>query len=159
MSEISTGAGEQSPAQLAVAGIQPSYEQIRALEAAMLASGQTIDPPVSHHWADGVYGREVHLKAGDVVTGKIHRFSTLNILLSGEVSITTAEGIKRLVAPAIFTTEPGTKKVCHAHTDARFLNIHATKLTDVSAIEAKFIVPEAPHALQEDRPCLGLQQV
>lgn len=121
----------------------PTYEQIRALEHE-IAKLPAVETPVTHHFADGVYGREIFLSAGTVITGKIHRFSTLNILLDGELHITTDEGVKRVQAGAVFVTEPGTKKVCYAHTDARFLNVHPTRLRDVSAIEAKFIVPETP---------------
>jgi hypothetical protein len=137
---IDGGAGGLVPFDLPV---NPSYEQIRALEHE-IAKLPPVDTPLTHHFADGVYGREMFIPAGTVITGKIHRMATLNILLSGTLQITTDEGVQMISAPAVFVTEPDTKKVCYAHTDARFMNVHPTKLRDLSAIEAKFIVPEIP---------------
>lgn len=128
----------------------PSYEQLRELEHAMLTQLEPAEAPVEHHFAYGIYGREMFIPAGTMLTGKIHRFSTMNILLEGEITVTTPDGMKRLSAPAIFTSPPGCKKAGYAHTDVRWVNVHPTKLTDVASIERKFIEPEAPHMLQHE---------
>lgn len=137
------------------AGVAPTYEQLRELERQMLEHGEPLGMALEHHFADGVYGRELFVPAGSLITGKIHRHSTLNVLVQGDITVTTPEGLKRIQAPAVFVSPAGTKKVGFAHTDVRWLNVHPTKLKDLAAIEAKFIVPEAPHALKEERPCLG----
>lgn len=121
----------------------PTYEQIREFES-VLAQCEQADIPVEHYFADGIYGRAIRVKAGDLFSGKMHRFSTLNMLLAGECQITTDNGVERIKGPAVYVSPPGTKKVCRAITDMWFLVVHPTKLTDVSAIEAKFMVPEAP---------------
>lgn len=127
--------------------VNPSYEQLRALEGAMLAHLPPVEAPVTHHFAHGIYGREMFIPAGTMLTGKIHRYSTLNLLIQGEITVTTPEGVKRIAAPAVFVSPPGCKKVGFAHTDVRWVNVHPTRLTDLAAIEQKFIEPEAPHAL------------
>lgn len=135
----------------------PTYEQIRALEVAMVEHLEAGEAPITHHFADGIYGREMFIPAGTILTGKIHRFSTLNVLLEGDITVTTPDGVRRIQAPAIFVSPPGCKKVGYAHADTRWVNVHPTKLTDVKAIEAKFIVPE--QALPEklgDYQCLGV---
>lgn len=133
----------------------PSYAQIRELEAAILEQLEPVEAPVTHHFADGIYGREMLIPAGTILTGKIHRFSTLNLLLKGDITVTTPEGVRRIQAPAIFVSPPGCKKVGYAHTDVIWVNVHPTKLTDVAAIEQKFIVPEDPALSMENPPCLG----
>lgn len=133
----------------------PTHDQLRELERLMLEHGEPVGMTLEHHFADGVYGRELFVPAGSLITGKIHRHSTLNVLVQGDITVTTPDGLKRIQAPAVFVSAPGTKKVGFAHTDVRWLNVHPTKLKDLASIEAKFIVPEAPHALQEERPCLG----
>lgn len=135
----------------------PSYEQLRELERAMLEQGEPAETAIEHHFANGVYGREMFMPAGTMLTGKIHRHSTLNVLIQGDITVSTPEGIRRLQAPAVFVSAPGAKKVGFAHTDVRWLNVHPTKLTDLAAIEAKFIVLEAPHKIEEMRECLGSQ--
>ena len=119
----------------------PSYAQVRQLEA-QIAKLPAVDCPVTHHFADGIYGREMFIPAGTVLTGKLHRFSTLNFLMQGDITVSTPEGVKRIQAPAIFVSAPDGKKVGFAHTDTVWVNVHPTKLTDIDAIEQKFIVPE-----------------
>lgn len=138
------GAGELSP----IDGLRdPTYAQVKALESE-IAKLPDVDCPVTHHFADGIYGREMFIPAGTVLTGKIHRFSTLNLLIQGDITVTTPEGVRRIQAPAVFVSPPNCKKVGYAHTDTRWVNVHPTKFTDLSAIEAKFIVPEEFPALE-----------
>ena len=136
---------------------KPTYDQIRALEREMLKMppGEAL---IEHLFADGVYCRKMTIPAGTTLTGKIHRHSTLNVLLQGTIIVTNADGaVRELEGPAVFVSPPGCKKVGHALTDTVWLNVHPTKLTDLAAIEAKFIVPEAPHLIEKEAPCLGQQ--
>lgn len=122
----------------------PTYEQIRQLER-VIAQAPQAEFRQTDHFADGVYGRELFIPAGTVLTGKIHRHSTLNFLMQGRIKVTSADGtVRELEAPQIFTSPPGCKKVGYAITDTIWVNVHPTRLTDVAAIESKFIEPEAP---------------
>jgi hypothetical protein len=121
---------------------KPTPTQIQAL-AAELRKLPQVDAPITHHFADGVYGREMFLPAGATIVGKMHRFATLNILAQGEISVTNADGAVRVLkAPAVFVSPPMCQKVGHAITDVVWINVHATRITDLASIEAKFIVPE-----------------
>lgn len=155
MTEI-TNPAESGAGALAKIPRRPSYEQIRALEAE-ITNLPPVETPVTHHFADGIYGREMFIPAGTVLTGKIHRFSTLNVLIEGEITVTTPEGMRRLKAPAVFVSPPGGKKAGFAHTNVRWLNVHPTEETDLAAIEQQFIEPEEFPAriTQESKPCLG----
>lgn len=124
----------------------PSYEQLRALEVE-IAKLPPVETTETHHFAHGVYGRELFIPAGSVLTGKLHRHSTLNLLIQGEIIVTTPQGMQRLTAPAVFVSPPMTKKAGLAIKDVRWVNVHATRMTDVASIEQKFIVPEEPHML------------
>ena len=122
----------------------PTYEQIRELER-QIAKLPPADLREVHHFADGIYGRELFIPAGTVLTGKIHRHSTLNLLMQGRIRVTSEDGsVKELEAPLIFASPAGCKKVGYALTDTIWVNVHPTRLTDVAAIESKFIAPEAP---------------
>lgn len=135
-------------------GAAPTYEQIRVLEAAIgeLPPAELVE---THHFAEGIYGRELFIPAGTVLTGKVHRFATLNILAQGDISVTTPEGVKRIQAPAVFVSPPGCKKVGFAHTDSVWINVHPSRIQDLAALESKFIVPESPAIITEETPCLG----
>jgi hypothetical protein len=129
----------------------PTHAQIKALER-QIATLPPVEAPITHHFAHGVYGREMFLPAGSVISGKMHRYSTLNVLVAGTIHVTTPDGVRELTAPAIFTSPPMTKKVGFAVTDVRWLNVHPTRLTDVAAIEQKFIVAEPPLSLEGAHP-------
>lgn len=121
---------------------KPTPSQIHEL-ANELRKLPQIDAPITHHFAEGIYGREMFLPAGATIVGKMHRFATLNILAQGEISVTNADGAVRVLqAPAVFVSPPMCQKVGHAITDVVWINVHPTRLTDVAAIESKFIVPQ-----------------
>lgn len=119
-----------------------SREQIMLLEDAMRTLPQIdFTAYTKHHFAPGVYVRELFMPEGTMAVGKIHRFEAMNILVSGTVRITTDDGIQDLTGPQIFNSRPGTKKAALALTDVILLNVHHTHLTDVDAIEQEVIAP------------------
>lgn len=129
---------------------KPSLDTIQALERELLKRPQVEIEP-AHHFADGLYAREITIPAGACVTGKMHRTGHLNFLVRGEITVWTEEGMKRLTAPAVLRSEPGVKRVGFAHTDTTWITVHATDETDVAQIEADIIVPEFP-AIEEQNP-------
>lgn len=114
-------------------------DRIEKLEADMRASGECVDLKVVHHFSKGVYARELHIPAGTTLTGKVHKFSNLNILSQGEISVSTENGIERICAPYTVVSPPGTKRVAYAHTDCVWTTIHGTEETDLGKIEAIFV--------------------
>ena len=118
-----------------------SIEKIQALETAMREMPQE-EIPVKHYFSEGVYAREIFIKKGTVLTGHIHKYSQLNILSKGEISVSTEEGIKRISAPFTIVSPPGTKRVAYAHEDCIWTTIHGTHETDVEKIESHFIAKD-----------------
>jgi len=116
-------------------------EQVMELEAAMLAMPNQIELETQHHFAPGIYVRELFIPAGTVLTGKIHRHELMNILVSGTIQVTTDTGVTELTGPKIYNSPPGMKKAAYAITDTIWLNIHPTTETDLVKIEDEFIAP------------------
>ncbi len=133
----------------------PTLSQIQQCEAAIRDLPPFEIEPV-HYFADGLYGREITIPAGTVLTGKIHRGEHLNFLMQGDITVWTEDGMKRLQAPAVIVSKPGTKRVGFAHTDTVWVCVHASQETELAALEAQLIEPEVP-ALTTDgeRACLG----
>ncbi len=104
-----------------------------------LKKGNVVEVPIEHYFSFGVYGREMTLKAGTLLVGKIHKFQNLNILSKGEVSVLSIDGIKRVQAPHTFVSRPGAKRVIYAHTDVVWTTILGSNEKDPEAIEGKFI--------------------
>lgn len=116
--------------------------------------GETqIDCPLTHHFAPGVYLREIFMPAGAVVIGKIHKTEHLNLIERGSCSIVHADGTtERLSAPCTFVSRPGVQKVLYIHEDCVWKTIHPTPERDLEALERELIEPdEAYPAL--DRTC------
>lgn len=99
-----------------------------------------VELPVKHHFWHGGYARELTIFAGTILTGKIHKYSQLNILSDGEISVLTENGMQRIKAPFHIVTPAGTKRIAYAHTDCVWTTIHATELQDVEEIEQHFTV-------------------
>ncbi len=97
-----------------------------------------VEIPITHYFSAGVYARESHIPKGSCVTGKIHKYSNLNILSQGEMSVLTENGIKRVKAPFTVVSPPGTKRIAYTHTDCVWTTIHGTHETDLDRIEAEF---------------------
>lgn len=120
-------------------GIEVARDSVANFEAALLEMPQT-DLPIQHHFADGVYGREMFVPAGAAFTGKVHKKEHMSILLSGEMLIkTTTGGSDRIIAPCMFISPPNTKKAGFAVTDCTFMTVHGTHERDIDKIEAELV--------------------
>lgn len=94
---------------------------------------------VIHRFSNGLYIREVHLKAGIFAIGHHQNFDHLNIFLKGRVTIVKEDkSTDELIAPMIFTGKPG-RKMGFIHEDVVWLNIYPTNETDIDKLESIFI--------------------
>ena len=113
--------------------------KIESLESEMLKLPQ-VSLETNHYFCDGMYAREIHIPPGVTLTGKVHLAENMNILAKGELSVMTEDGIKRLIAPAVVCSQPGIKRVGYAHTDATWITLLRTELTDPDEIAEKYTV-------------------
>lgn len=130
-------------------------DKVFAIESVMKAMPGQIDLPVNHHFSQGVYARELFIPKGCTLVGKLHKFEQLNILLQGDLSVLVDTEVKRVVAPFIVVSPPGTKRVAYAHEDSRWLTVHGTDETDLDVIEAKFIAQTEQEYLEFSRILLS----
>lgn len=123
-------------------------------QGASVTPGNTDDMcPITHHFAPGLYAREIFIPAGVLIVGKIHRHAHVNTISRGRVVVATEFGLNELVAPVTFVSQPGTKRAVLAHEDTIWTTYHPTDETDLAKIEEYVIAPsyealEAP-ATQE----------
>jgi hypothetical protein len=81
-----------------------------------------------HYFSDGVYTRETYIPKGTLLTGYRHKQETVSILVKGVISVVVSDTEGRaeskgvLVAPLVFVTKPGLKKIGLAHEDTVFIN-------------------------------------
>lgn len=119
----------------------PTREMFNRLEDAMRELPPA-EAPVTHHFANGMYAREMRIPKGTLVTGKIHKEEHFFVISQGDVSILTEDGMKRLQASEIFVGKPGLKRAAYAHTDAVCIAIHRTPETDLAKIEAQCVAQD-----------------
>ena len=126
-------------------GIQnKSYiDTVRDVQQQIQDNAELIDVPVEHHFAPGVYMRQMNAKAGTLVVSKMHRTEHMNILLSGSLTVATENGIELLKAPVVLKSMPGAKRIGYFHEDSTWITVHPTNETDLNLIEQQVIVPES----------------
>lgn len=119
-----------------------TLQHIQAFESAIKDFPQ-VDCPVDHAFADGLYRRTVTMPAGLVVTSKYHKTNHFAFIMRGVVDVWEPNGPKiRHVAPCMFITPAGTKRVLHVIEETEWATVHATEHKDVSLIERDIIDPE-----------------
>jgi quercetin dioxygenase-like cupin family protein len=120
----------------------PSMEKILALQSAMIKMPQAQGLVTSHFFANGMYARELHRPAGTVIVGKIHKHEHFFIVTKGEIIAWTEQGMKRMPAPYVHVSLPGTKRVTYAVVDSTAMTVHRTDSRDLDFIEAEIIEAE-----------------
>ena len=111
---------------------------------------EQLDLPVKHYFAPGIYMRELFIPAGTCLTGLIHRHEHLNIC-TGDISVLTESGVKRLTGHHVILSQPGIKRVGYAHADTTWLTVHqrTDDETDIEKLEERYVT-DSYEALTHD---------
>lgn len=115
-------------------------EKVLAVEKLMREQGVPIEIVPRHFFAHGLYAREITIPKDTLATSKIHLFEHIDIISSGEISVLTDEGMKRIKAPATFVSKPGLKRIGYAHEDTVWTSIIACNETDPEKAEKMLVV-------------------
>ncbi len=85
--------------------------------------------------------REITIPADTLMTGKVHKFEHVSIMLSGLMTVLTETGIRTVEGPQVFISPAGTKRVGYAHTEVRWVTVHLNEdeLRDVELIEQHLV--------------------
>lgn len=120
---------------------QVSKDQIDELHRHMLSMPQA-ELQTEHHFSPGMYMRKVFRPAGTLIVGKVHKAPHFFLCAAGEIIAWTEDGMKHLMPGDVVESQPGTKRVTLAVTDAVGITIHRTDNTDLDEIEAELIEPD-----------------
>ena len=93
---------------------------------------------------------------GTPIIGKIHATEHFNILLTGRVTVLTAEGVEEITAPHTFISKAGVQKVVYIHEDCIWQTVHVTDKTDLEEIEKEVICEDYDHLLIDGLLSQGL---
>ena len=84
------------------------------------------DPfPLEHSFADGLYIRKITIPKGYYIAGKLHKYSYMNFVEKGEVTVISDTGSKLVQAPCTIFSPPGTKRVGKTHSEVVWVTVHA----------------------------------
>lgn len=93
------------------------------------------DPCTVHHFAAGVYAKQMTLPANHFAVKHTHSYDHLSILASGKVSVDVDGVVTVYTAPACITIKAGQKHRIVAHEDSTWFCIHATDETDADKVD------------------------
>ena len=97
--------------------------------------------PIKHTFADGIYVRQMDMKADSVVVGAIHKHLHVWFLLTGHVTVATEDTTEDYIAPCYVVSTPGVKRVILANEDSIFVNIHKnpSNTKDLDMLEKEIV--------------------
>ena len=109
---------------------QEARAKIMALESVMAEYPQ-VDIPVIHRFCGNMYGREITIPKGTLLTGRIQKFDHFDIMLSGDMTVSTDSGeVKRVTGTNIMEGKAGKKRAGYAHEDTHWITFHSAEVRD-----------------------------
>lgn len=105
-----------------------------------------LDAPVTHHFEDGLYIREMRIPAGAFFIGRPHRDGHECQLIEGRILHITEHARVPLSAPFAVHTSPGYQMVFYALTDVLGRTVHPNpeNIKDTEALEFCIFEPVEP---------------
>jgi len=95
-------------------------ESIQRLED-KLATYPQVEIPVIHRYSGGIYSREITIPAGVILTGKIYMDDHFDVMVYGDVTVSSDDGEKRLNGFHIFPGAQGKKRAGFTHEETRWI--------------------------------------
>ncbi len=106
----------------------------------LLLERPQVDFQTKHHFAPGIYAREITIPEGAMLTGAEHKTEHLNVISEGEILVfTEGEGSRVITAPFTFVSKPGARRVGYAKKKTVWTTIHPTTEKDLSKIEEALV--------------------
>lgn len=115
-----------------------SNDRVSQLEAMVLTAPQ-VDLQTQHKLSGGMYARTIFIPAGTVLTGATHKRDHINVMV-GDITVSTDEGMRRLIGFNVLETKAGMKRCGFAHADTQWTTISRTDLVVIEDIEDELVV-------------------
>jgi quercetin dioxygenase-like cupin family protein len=97
------------------------------------------DPCVVHHFAAGVYAKQMTLPANHYAVKHVHSYDHMSILAQGRVSVDVEGEVQEYVAPSCIVVKAGQKHHIVAIEDSVWFCVHATEETDAERVDEVLI--------------------
>lgn len=114
-------------AEVSTTNVEKNRESIQTLEHEMLKQPQ-VEFDVKHRFHGGMYAREILIPKGTLLTGRIHKFDHFDVMISGDITVSTDDGeVKRLTGYNVFQGNTGKKRAGYAHEDTLWITFHCAE--------------------------------
>lgn len=100
------------------------HEPVYRLESLLLQHPQ-VEMPVDHEFCAGIYARTMHIPAGTILTGAVHRDECFFVVRQGDLVVTTDDKPRYLKAGDQLVSPAWTKRAGVALTDVVVTTYHA----------------------------------
>ena len=93
--------------------------------------------PLKHSFSEGLYVREILFPKGMFIVGKLHKGSYFSSMISGDISVLTETGMKRLKGAHPSIAPPKVKRFGYTHEDTVWVTVHPNpdNITDIDKLE------------------------
>jgi hypothetical protein len=95
--------------------------------------------PLTHTFSDNMYVRSGTMPKGSLVIGEKHKKKCMNIMSSGKMILWMDGVVQELVAPCIFESQAGSRKVGYMIENVVFSNIHITDKTNLDELREELV--------------------
>lgn len=126
----------------------PYVERLERLQSDMEQEPQ-VACPIRHHFAPGIYAREINIRQGTAVVGAVHRTRNMISVSKGRLIVASEQGPHEVCAGETFICEPGQKNAVLAMEDSRWTNYHHNPddETDLTVLAKRFTLASADELL------------
>jgi len=126
----------------------PHIERLERLQSAIESEPQ-VDCPIRHHFAPGIYAREMNIRQGTAVVGAVHRTRNMISVSKGRLIVASEQGPREVCAGETFICEPGQKNAVLAMEDSRWTNYHHNPddETDLAVLANRYTLASADELL------------
>jgi len=84
-----------------------------------------VEPQVTHYFGTGTYCRQMDIEPGVLVAGRMHKGSTITVILEGEVAVYSNHGLLNTAkAGEVLITPPKTKRLWYSNGKSKILTVH-----------------------------------
>lgn len=109
-----------------------------------LKSLPQLNIPVDHIFAGDIYIRQITIPKDSFLVGKLHRYKTADIMLTGKMLLYNGFGEvpSEIEAPLIFETPARKRKIGYALEETVWMNCFPTTITDIKELEKQLYINE-----------------
>lgn len=131
------------------AKVPANHLPIYRLEAAILKLPQ-VDMPVDHDFCNGLYARTMHIPAGTILTGAVHREESFFLVRKGELIVSTDNGPRTFGPGDMSVSKIGTKRAGITLSEVEVTTFHANPSNeqDPQALWNMFTIPTPSPSLE-----------